>query len=797
MDKYNHLETEAKWVQKWQEDKLYEARDFDTKAKKSYLLIEFPYPSGERLHLGHARPYSCFDAVARKRRMQGENVLFPIGWDAFGLPAENYAIKTGIHPSITTAQNIANSKAQAQSWGLSFDWTREVNTTDPEYYRWTQWIFLQLYKKGLAYKSEIPVNWCPSCRINLANEEVIDDNCERCGAKTERRRQSQWLLKITAYADRLLADLDTVNYRADIKLQQVNWIGKKWGINIDFKVVESDEIITVFTTTPVNWGASFLVISPEHWFAQKVSLKNAEIAKYIQLSKKKNTKEYMAKKDKTGVFTGYHVLNHVTGEKLPVYVTDFVIMDVGTGAVQGCPGHDLRDFEFAKKFGLPIKRVVTGSNGETGEINELKDVVESGEKMINSDFLNGLPFAEAMEKTMDYFEQKGWGKRTAVYHLRDWVFSRQHYWGEPIPMVNCSQCGWVPAPEDQLPVKLPQVEKYQPTETGESPLANISEWVNTTCPQCQGPAKRETDTMPNWAGSSWYFLRYIDPHNNQNLADLAKLKYWLPVDWYNGGMEHTTLHLLYSRFWHKFLFDLGVVPTSEPYAKRTSHGVVLGPDGRRMSKSKGNVVNPDDVVRKYGADTLRLYEMFIGPFDQTVAWSWESVEGVYRFLKRVWALANVPHKDLSGSEARAKVAALIMRLNSDLESMKFNTAVAAGMEFVNWWQVHSAEMGKVEVESLIKALAPMAPFITEEIWHKLGHTDSVHLQTWPKYDPKLAVATNIIVAIQVNGKLRDKLVDGPDVQQRAIASAKVQQYLKEAKYRTVFVPGKVINFVTE
>ncbi len=713
-NKYNHLEVEAKWIKKWQEDGLYTAVDNDNKKDKSYILVEFPYPSGERLHVGHARTYACLDSVARKRRMQGQNVLFPIGWDAFGLPAENYAIKTGIHPSITTAKNIANAKAQAQSWGLSFDWSREVATTDPEYYKWTQWIFLQLYKKGLAYKSEIPVNWCPSCKINLANEEVIDDKCERCGTLTERRRQSQWLLKITAYADRLLSDLETVDYRSDIKLQQVNWIGKRVGHKVKFDDIE------VFTTRiDTLHGASFVAVA----------------------------------NDSEEGFTGKYVTNPATGKKIPVYRADYVLDTYGTGAVMGVPAYDERDMTFAQKYKLEI-----------------------------------IPMESdpSMEK---------YGQKTTVFHLRDWVFSRQHYWGEPIPMVNCNDCGWQPVPENQLPVKLPEVEKYLPTSTGESPLANISEWVNTTCPKCGKPAKRETDTMPNWAGSSWYFLRYIDPHNDQVLADKTKLKYWLPVDWYNGGMEHTTLHLLYSRFWHKFLFDLGVVPTSEPYAKRTSHGVVLGPDGNKMSKSKGNVINPDEVVHKFGGDSLRLYEMFIGPFDQSVAWSWESLEGVHRFLKRVWVLANKPCGESSSISAKAKVNTLNQRVNVDLEAMKFNTAVSACMEFVNWWQGHQEEVGRAEVEGFIKILAPLAPFISEEMWNRLDHKESIHVQSWPTYDPGLRIQSQVTVAIQVNGKLRDLLVDGPDIEQRAVESANIQKYIKGANYCTIFVPGKVINFI--
>ncbi len=713
-EKYDHKAVELKWAEKWQKTKLYRAID-GSKKKKSYILIEFPYPSGERLHVGHARSYSCLDAVARKRRMQGENVLFPIGWDAFGLPAENYAIKTGIHPAITTAKNIANAKAQAISWGLSFDWSREINTSDPKYYKWTQWIFVQLFKHDLAYKAEIPVNWCSSCKINLANEEVIDCNCERCGTQTERRMQNQWLLRITKYADRLLADLETVDYRQDIKRQQINWIGRKEGMIITFGDIE------VFTTRPDTLaGATFVAVAS----------------------------------DDEERFTGQMVMNPATGEKIPVWKANYVLDSYGTGAVMGVPAYDERDREFALKHKIKIIEM------------------EPDESM------------------------KKYGVSAVTYHLRDWVFSRQHYWGDPIPMIYCDKCNWQPVPEDQLPVKLPEIAKYQPTDTGESPLAKIKTWVKIACPECGGPARRETDTMPNWAGSSWYYLRYIDPKNTEKLADPGKLKYWLPVDWYNGGMEHTTLHLLYSRFWHKFLFDLGVVPTAEPYAKRTSHGVVLGPDGKRMSKSRGNVINPDEIVKKYGADTLRMYEMFMGPFDQMVVWNQATMEGTYRFLKRVWDLTQGSRlKAQSSNGAKARVAKLVSKIDNDLQAMKFNTAVSAAMEMINWWKENKDEMGRDMAEDVVKALAPLAPFITEELWEKLGHKDSVHVQAWPKYDSKLAADERKIIVVQVNGRVRDRLEAGPDVEQRAVQSDKVKKYLGGAKYRAIYVPGKIINFV--
>lgn len=824
---YNPVEFGTKWAEKWVTDKIYKANDESNKPK-SYLLIEFPYPSGDRLHVGHARSYSCLDTVARLRRMKGMNVLFPFGWDAFGLPAENYAVKTGIHPAITTAANISHAKAQAISWGLSFDWDREINTTDPAYYKWTQWIFIQLFKKGLAYKKEIPVNWCPSCKINLANEEVIDGKCERCGTQTERRLQTQWLLKITEYADKLLAGLEKVNFREDIKLQQINWIGRKEGINIRYPIEgQPDQFVEVFTTRPdTNFGATFIVVAPEHELAQTAAVKNPEVQMYIYEATKKSELDRIAEgRKKTGVFTGLYAINNLNHERLPIWVSDFVLGNVGTGAVVGVPGHDRRDFEFAKEKGLPIKRVVIGKDCDTSEITSISQVQEDEGVMVHSEFLDGMDIHTATEKIMDYLEKQRWGKRVVSYHLRDWVFSRQHYWGEPIPMVWCPACakasagevnaGWQPVAEDQLPVELPKVEKYQPSNTGESPLASMTEWVNTSCPVCGGPARRETDTMPNWAGSSWYYLRYIDTHNNSSIGEVKKLKYWLPVDWYNGGMEHTTLHLLYSRFWHKVLFDLGVVPTEEPYAKRTSHGVVLGPDGKRMSKSKGNVINPDDVVNKYGADTLRMYEMFIGPFDQTVVWSWESVEGVYKFLKKVWVLAcenenENSKKIVSSSRAKRLLYRTIIKIESDLEAMKFNTAVSTTMEWVNWWADNRAEVGMDLVKSFILALAPMAPFLAEEVYQRLyGKTatdKSVHLQAWPTTEEVIDADEKFWIVVQVNGKVRGKLelpsfaktMEGKDrVVEAALGLENVKKFVGEAKYRVVFVPGRLLNYILE
>ena len=741
---YLPTEVEPKWIKKWQETNIYAAIDNDKKPK-SYILIEFPYPSGERLHVGHARSYSCLDAVARKRRMQGMNVMFPMGWDAFGLPAENYAVKTGIHPAITTKTNIERSKQQALSWGLSFDWNREINTTDPDYYRWTQWIFVQLFKKGLAYKQEIAVNWCPSCKTNLANEEVIDSKCERCGTETERRRQSQWLLRITAYADRLLEGLKTVNYREDIAAQQVNWIGKKEGALVKFGDLE------VFTTRiDTILGVTFIVVAPE--IAKEWKNLPKEALEYIEVALGKSERERKQKTAKTGVDTGVRVWNPATGQDVPVWVADYVMMDVGTGIVMGVPAYDDRDGDFAKEHGLPMDK---------------KELVGP--------------------EITDKFSIKSY-----MYHLRDWVFSRQHYWGEPIPMISCPKDGWVNVSEEQLPVKLPDLEKFQPTGTGESPLAKVDAWVNTTCPVCGEPAKRETDTMPNWAGSSWYYLRYIDPKNSSCLADLEKLKYWLPVDWYNGGMEHTTLHLLYSRFWHKVLYDLGVVPTDEPYAKRSSHGMVLGVDGKKMSKSRPEtVINPDEVVAKYGADALRLYEMFMGPFDQKISWSWESLEGVHRFVKKVWNLSQIDGGQ-GTDEAKNLLAKLVAKIDSDLENNKFNTAVAAMMEFINWWGEHQMEIGKAEIEVFLKALAPMAPFVTEELWNKLGNEFSIHTQAWPQL--QIAKTNEVVkLAVQVNGKLRGVASS----EEEAVRMENVVKYLDGKKYRVVFVPGKVINLVTE
>jgi len=795
---YNPQEIDKKWQDYWEKNKFYQAEDFSKKPKK-YVLIEFPYPSGEGLHVGHCRSYSALDAVARKKRMEGFNVLFPIGWDAFGLPAENYAIKSGIHPKETTVKNIANYKRQLKRLGLSFDWSREINTTDPKYYKWTQWIFLKLFEKGLAYQSEIPINWCPSCKIGLANEEVIDNKCERCGAQTTKKELKQWMLKITQYADRLIDDLEKVDYLEKIKTQQINWIGKSFGTEIDFKILDFEEIIKVFTTrTDTLFGVKAIVLAPEHPLAKRLITKeNKEKAeKYIEESRKKSDFEReKLEKEKTGVFTGSYCLNPVNDEKVPVWIGDYVIATYGGGAVMVVPAHDYRDYDFADKYGLEIKEVISG-----GDIS--KDAFTDYGTLINSGDFNGLSSKEAIEKITQWLEEKGLGRKTIKYKLRDWVFSRQHYWGEPIPLIYCTKCGIVPVPEKDLPIDLPYIEKYQPTGTGESPLKSAKEWVNVKCPKCKGPARRETDTMPNWAGSNWYFIRYTDPNNNRALADQKKIKYWLPIDWYNGGVEHTTLHLLYSRFIYKFLFDIGVVFQSEPYQKRTSHGMVLAQDNRKMSKSFGNVINPDEIIEKYGADTLRLYEMFMGPFDQTIAWSDQGVKGASRFLERVWKLVleSLDNKK-TGTQIFKSLHKLNKKIDKDLEAMKFNTTVAAFMEFINLAWDNKEEFGREAVEKTLILFFPFAPHISEELWQRLGHKKSISLEKWPRYDPALAKDETISLIIQINGRVRDKVEVGADISEKeakelAISQEKIKNWVegKEIK-KVIFVPGKLINIV--
>ena len=788
---------EKKWQSFWAKKKIYKAVDF-SKKQKFYFLVEFPYPSGDGLHVGHCRSFSSFDTLARAKRMQGFNVLYPMGWDAFGLPAENYAIKTGIHPSITTKKNIANFKRQMDSLGLSFDWDREINTTDPKYYKWTQWIFLQLFKKGLAYKKKMAINWCPSCKIGLANEEVVDGKCERCGTQAEQKEKEQWMLAITKYADKLIEDLDSVNYLEKIKTQQINWIGKSFGTEVDFKIENSNEKITVFTTrVDTIFGVTAIVIAPENSLASQILSKDqeAKVKEYIEQSRKKSEFERtQLEKEKTGVFSGSYAINPVNGQKVPIWIGDYVVASYGGGAVMMVPAHDERDYKFAKKYGLPIKEVISGGSIGGSAFVDYGVLVNSG------DFSN-ISSKDAIPKITKWLQENGSGREKIQYKLRDWVFSRQHYWGEPIPIIHCSKCGMVPVPEKDLPVKLPFVEKYQPSGTGESPLSSISKWVNTKCPLCKGFAKRETDTMPNWAGSSWYFIRYIDAKNTKAIASVEKMKYWLPVDWYNGGMEHTTLHLLYSRFWHKFLYDIKVVPQAEPYAKRTSHGMVLAEDGRKMSKSWGNVINPDEIIKQYGADTLRVYEMFMGPFDQAIAWDTKGLIGVRRFLDRIWTQVNACTTENSGAEIVSAFNRLVKKITEDLSSAKFNTSIAAFMEFSNSIGANQGKVGKDIINKLVVLFAPFAPHIAEELWKMLGNKGSVHIQKWPEYSDKLIKKELVTLIIQINSKIRDRveiLADAGEGETKVLVleREKVKALLqgKEIK-KIIFVKGKLINII--
>jgi len=852
-EKYDFREIEPKWEKRWEEVGLYQAEDKSSKPKK-YILFEFPYPSGERLHIGHAFSFIGTDVLARFYRMRGFNVLCPMGWDAFGLPAENYAIKTGINPMITTAENIANAKAQAKRWGLSVDWTREIATTDPKYYRWTQWIFLQWYKKGLAYKAKMPINWCPRCKIGLANEEVVAGKCERCGAEVTRRDINQWVVKITAYAERLIEGLEKTAFIEKVKAAQVNWIGRSEGAQIEFKVksakfkVDKEELITVFTTRPDTlYGATFMVVSPEHEIVASLlsskfkiqSSKLTEIRNYVERAKKKSDLERTdLAKEKTGVFSGLYAINPVTGKEIPVWISDFVLASYGTGAIMAVPAHDERDHAFAKKFGLPIVPVIVPEErtGESWNFEEKPYTEVERGITINSPEWNGLVPSEAIKKAIEYLEKKGIGKRAVSYHLRDWIFSRQHYWGEPIPIVYCEKCGEVPVPEEELPVELPKVENYKPTETGESPLAAVEEWVKTKCPKCGGPAKRETDTMPNWAGSDWYYLAYpladklagqsskpclwagrfeVQNYSGRDIftENLELLRYWLPVDIYVGGDEHNTLHLLYSRFTYQFLWDLGVMPKEipEPYYQRVSHGVILGPDGQRMSKSRGNVINPDEIVEGFGADSLRVYLLFMGPFDATLTWSQEGLEGCYRFLRRIWLAVNdFLSQKLSGNQKAGDRKQLARKLNQtikkvgeDIANFKLNTAVAAIMELLNEVSGNQLVVDQDFWEKFLLILAPFAPHITEELWERLGKEFSIHKQSWPEYDPKLITEEMVTIAVQINGKLRtvievesEKGKDGNEVERIAKGDEKIKKYLEGRKVkRTIFVPGKLINFV--
>lgn len=794
---YSPQAIESKWQKYWEEKKFYRAEDRSSK-KKKYIMIEFPYPSGDGLHVGHVRSYAALDAVARKKRMEGFNVLFPIGWDAFGLPTENYAIKTGVHPQKATKKNIKVFIKQLKSLGLSFDWSREINTTDPEYYKWTQWIFLKLFEKGLAYQAEMPINWCPSCKIGLANEEVVAGKCERCGAEAKEKVLKQWMLKITAYADRLINDLKKVDYPERVKAQQINWIGKSYGADIDFKVVGSGEVINVFTTrTDTLFGATALVLAPEHALVKRVVVqKNKDkVKEYIVQAKKKSQIERQdMEKKKTGVFTGSYCINPANNEKVPIWVGDYVVAAYGGGAVMVVPAHDYRDYDFAKKYGLEIREVVSG-----GDISK-EAFVDYG-KLINSGKFNGLSSEKAIDEIIQWLERKKLGRKKIQYKLRDWVFSRQHYWGEPIPIIHCSKCGVVPVPEKDLPVELPYVEKYQPTGTGESPLAGISKWVNVKCPKCKGPAKRETDTMPNWAGSNWYYMRYIDPKNNKALADKKKLKHWMPVDWYNGGMEHTTLHLLYSRFIYKFLYDIKIAPTPEPYQRRTSHGIVLAEDGRKMSKSFGNVINPDDIVKQYGADTLRIYEMFMGPFSQAISWSTQGVKGASRFLEKVWNLASEGSKTKSSPNILRALHKLNKKIDEDLEVTKFNTIISSFMEFINLAKENKKEFGKDALERMLILLSPLAPHMSEELWQKIGHKKSIFSESWPKYDKRLIKEETINLIVQINGKVRDKVeveagISENEAKKLTLSREKVKKWIVGKKVKKViFVKGKLINIV--
>ena len=799
---YNHKVVEKKWQKVWDDNKAFAATD-DYSKPKYYALVEFPYPSGQGLHVGHPRPYTALDIVARKRRMQGYNVLYPMGWDAFGLPTENYAIKNKIHPKIVTENNVKRFKEQLHSLGYSFDWDREINTTDPSYYKWTQWIFLKLFKAGLAYKKEMPINWCTSCKVGLANEEVVNGVCERCGAPVVRKVKSEWMLKITDYAEKLIEGLDHVDYIERVKVSQKNWIGKSQGAEVDFFIKGKEDKLRVYTTRcDTLFGVTYMVVSPEHPIIDKYKdeLKNWDaIAAYRdEAAKKSDFERAELAKEKTGVqIEGLTAINPVNGKEIPIWISDYVLMSYGTGAIMAVPAHDERDWEFAKKFNLPLIQVVA-KNGEEVDINAAAFTDVATGVLINSDFLNGLEVKDAKAKMIAFLEEKKIGTAKTNYKLRDWVFSRQRYWGEPIPIVHCDKCGYIPIDESELPLMLPEVESYMPTDNGESPLAAMTDWVNTTCPCCGGPAKRETDTMPQWAGSSWYFLRYTDPHNDEALASKEALKYWMPVDWYNGGMEHTTLHLLYSRFWHKFLYDQGVVPCPEPYQKRTSHGMILGENGEKMSKSRGNVVNPDDIVREYGADTLRTYEMFIGAFDLSASWSEDGVKGCRRFLERIWKLQDImTNEEGYSSDLETKMHQTIKKVSSDYENLKYNTAIAAMMALLNDF-TKKGSITKGEYKTLLILLNPVAPHITEELWQIIGGSGYVYEQTWPEYEEAKTVENTVEIAVQINGKTKGTLAIGrEDAKEDVIAKAKesIADKLTGNIVKEIYVPGRIVNIV--
>ena len=803
MESYNFKAIEKKWQDKWEETGAFHA-ETNSKKPKFYTMIEFPYPSGAGLHVGHPRSYTALDIIARKRRMEGYNVLYPIGWDAFGLPTENFAIKNKVHPKIVTAKNIANFTRQLKMLGFSFDWSREINTTDPSYYKWTQWIFLKLFKHGLAYKQEMPINWCTGCKVGLSNEEVVNGVCERCGSEVVQKRKSQWMLKITEYAQRLIDDLDDVNYLEKIKTQQKNWIGRSEGAEVKFKLSTGDEMIVYTTRADTLFGATYTVMSPEHPLIEKMkdSITNYDevLAYKTEAAKKSEFERTELAKEKTGVkLEGIYAVNPANGAKLPVFISDYVLVTYGTGAIMAVPAHDSRDWDFAKKFNLPIIEVVSG--GKNVQEEAYTDVYKGN--MVNSEFLNGLPVKEAIPTMIEWLEKQGLGKRKVNFKLRDWVFSRQRYWGEPIPLVHCDKCGWVPIPESELPLELPEIETFEPGENGESPLAKAYDWIETTCPCCGGKAQRETDTMPQWAGSSWYFLRYMDPHNDEALASKEALEYWSPVDWYNGGMEHTTLHLLYSRFWHKFLYDIGVVPTKEPYMKRTSHGMILGENNEKMSKSRGNVVNPDEVVEEFGADAFRTYEMFIGAFDQSTPWSQQGLKGCYKFLERVWNLQSIVNDEEGYSaDLEKNMNKTIKKVGEDFERMKFNTAIATMMSLVNDFS-KKGSVTKGEYKTLITLLNPVAPHMTEELWLTYGNGELLSLQPWPKYDEGKTVDDEIEIVVQINGKIKDKLMipaglDKDGTQEAAMNTEKIKGLIEGKNVvKVIAVPGKLVNIVVK
>ena len=808
---YNFKEIEKKWQEKWYKEGTFNAKD-DYTMKKWYGLIEFPYPSGQGLHVGHPRSYTALDIIARKKRMEGYNVLYPIGFDAFGLPAENYAIKNHVHPKITTENNINHFREQLKSLGFSFDWSREINTTDPEYYKWTQWIFIQLYKKGLAYKTTMPINFCTGCKVGLANEEVVNGVCERCGSPVVQKEKSQWMLGITKYAQRLIDDLDGLDYLDKIKIQQKNWIGRSEGAEVNFKIKDTDDTLLIYTTRPDTiYGATYMVVAPEHEiikkYADRITNLDEVNAYKEQAALKSDFERSELNKDKTGVeIKGIKAINPFNNEEIPIWISDYVLITYGTGAIMAVPAHDERDYAFAKKFNLPIKQVIVQKDADKNSIPVTLDEpitdVNNG-IAINSGILDGLTSKEAIKKAISYIEEHKFGERKVNYKLRDWVFSRQRYWGEPIPMVYCEDCGWVPIPEEELPLKLPDIEDYEPGENGESPLAKQTEWIKTKCPHCGKPARRETDTMPQWAGSSWYFLRYMDPHNTKALASKEAIEYWSPVDWYNGGMEHTTLHLLYSRFWHKFLYDIGVVPTKEPYQKRTSHGMILGGNGEKMSKSKGNVINPDDIVKEFGADTFRVYEMFMGPFDQTAPWSMESIRGCGKFLDRVWNLQNIMTDENTYSEKHEKMMhKAIKKVSADIEEMKFNTAVATFMTMTNEF-VKDKFITKAEYKTFLQLLNPFAPHLTEELFSILGETKTVNETPWPTFDEAKTIDDEIELPVQFNGKVKAVVKVEKDAEESTVKDIVMQdENVKKALegkniVKEIYVKGRVYNIVVK